>query len=73
MAKNVFGLLKPILTGEPKQAMRKKLVKTLIWSMVTYWSETWTPLRTDVRMSKAFEMWLGDVWGGQVDRWNDKR
>ena len=56
IAKNVFT--KPILTGGLKQATKKKLVKTLVWSVVTYAAETWTINKT----RKDWKLWK--CWSG---------
>jgi len=53
MAKNVFGRLKPILTGGLRQETKKNLVKT---------SETWTLRKADVTKLEAFG--CGNVWKG---------
>jgi len=44
IAKKAFGKLKPILTGGLRQEMRKKLVKSLNRSLVTYASELYGKL-----------------------------
>src|ERR1043165_6296145 len=33
------------------------MMKTLIWSVVLYCSETWTMRKADIRRLEAFEMW----------------
>ena len=33
------------------------MIKTLVWSVVLYGSETWTMRKADIRRLEAFEMW----------------
>jgi len=40
MAKSAFNELKKLLTGELKLEVKKRLVKTLVWSVAMYESET---------------------------------
>ena len=58
IAKNLFTHLKPILTVGLKQATKKKLVKTLVWSVATYPTETWTINKADKKRLEAMEMWV---------------
>ena len=42
-----------------KLSLKKKwLIKTLIWSVVLYGSETWTLQKEDITSLEAFEIWL---------------
>ena len=41
-----------------KLSLKKQLIKTLIWSVVLYGSETWTMQKDDIRILEAFEIWL---------------
>ena len=34
------------------------MVKVLVWSVVSYGSETWTLRQDDIRSLEAFEMWI---------------
>ena len=34
------------------------MVKTLVWSVVLYGSETWTMRKDDIKRLEAFEMWI---------------
>ena len=70
MAKTTFSKLKTVLTGGLKQELKKRLVKTLVWSVIMYGSETWTLKKTDVSRLEAFEMW---VWRKMENvKWTDK-
>ena len=41
-----------------KLSLKKRLIKTLIWSLVLYGSETWTMQKADITRLEAFEIWL---------------
>jgi len=71
MAKNVFDKLKPILTGGLRQETKKKVVKTLIRSVVTYASETRTLWKADVSKLEASEICL--LRCVERIRWVDRR
>ena len=58
MAKSAFRKLQCMLTGGMRREVRKKLIKSLVWSVVMYGSETWTLRKADVRRLEAFEMWI---------------
>ena len=58
MAKQVFSRRKEMLTRGMSRRVKKKMVKTLIWSVALYCAESWT-MKTDiVRRLEAFEMWI---------------
>ena len=38
--------------------LKKRMVKTLVWSVVLYGSETWTMRQEDIKRLEAFEMWI---------------
>ena len=58
MAKSAFNKLKKILVGGLKLDVKKRLVKTLVSSVVMYESETWTLKKTDATRLEAFKMWV---------------
>ena len=37
--------------------LKKRMIKTLVWSVVLYGSETWTMRKEDISRLEAFEMW----------------
>jgi len=37
--------------------MKKKLIKSCIWSVALYGSETWIPGKNEERIINAFETW----------------
>src|SRR6478609_11429270 len=71
MAKDAFKKRKELLTRSIREDLRKRLVKTLVWSVVLYGCETWTMRKEEINHLNAFEMW---VWRkmGKVS-WMDKR
>ena len=71
MAKSAFNTLKKLPTGGLKLEVKKRLVKTLVWSMAMYGSETWTKKKADATRLEAFEMW---VWRRlEKVKWADKK
>ena len=52
-------------------SLRKRLVKSLVWSVLLYEAETWTLARKDFQRLEAVEMWcwrklLGVSWRDRV-------
>jgi len=41
-----------------KLELKKRIVKTLIWSTVLYAAETWTLRKVDIQRLGSFEMWI---------------
>ncbi|KAG1715012.1 Multidrug resistance-associated protein 4 [Nymphon striatum] len=70
MAKQAFMKRKELLIKNISLYLKKRLVKSLIWSVALYGSETWT-IRVDERSKlEAFEMW---VWRNILKiKWSDK-
>ena len=66
-----FNKRKELVTRSIRVHLRKRLVKTLVWSVVLYGCETWTMRKEEKNRFNAFEMW---VWRrmGKVS-WMDKR
>jgi hypothetical protein len=58
MAKEAFNKRKELLTKNFKKGIKKKLVKTLVWSTLLYGSETWTLRKEEIRKLEAVEMWM---------------
>ena len=38
--------------------LKKRLIKTLIWSVLLYGAEAWSLRKNDVKKLEAFEMWI---------------
>src|ERR1043165_9471561 len=47
-----------LMRGGLSKNLLKRLVKTLVWSVVLYGSETWTIRKEDIRRLEAWEMWI---------------
>ena len=58
MGKEAFTKRRELLRGGMNRNLKKRLIKTLIWSVTLYASETWTMRKEDVKRLEAFEMWL---------------
>lgn len=71
MAKQAFTRKKNILCSSMCLTLRVRLVKTLVWSVLMYGSETWTLRKEEKRRLEAFEMW---VWRRMTKvSWTDKK
>ena len=71
MAKNAFSKRRELLTNNINRGLKKRLVKTLIWSVLLYGSETWTLRKEDMKRLEAFEMW---IWRRMEKvSWTEKR
>jgi hypothetical protein len=57
MAKAAFNKKKTLFTIKLDLNLRKKLVKSYIWSMALYGAETWTLRAADQKYLESFEMW----------------
>ena len=58
LAKDAFNKRKEFLTKGLSRALKKRMVKVLIWPVVLYGCETWTLLTPEINKLKALEMWL---------------
>src|SRR5580692_4951510 len=71
MAKVAFNKTRELVTKSLKTELKKRLVKTLIWSVALYGCEMWTMKQQIVDKLNAFEMW---VWRRmQKVSWKDKK
>lgn len=57
IAKTAFNQKKHIFKSRISKEVKKKLIKTYIWSIALYSCETWTMTQKDKEMIEAFEMW----------------
>ncbi|KAI5640823.1 hypothetical protein NE865_06931 [Phthorimaea operculella] len=70
MAKQAFHSKKSIFTSSMPMNIRKRFIKTYIWSIALYGCETWTMTQRDRERLEAFEMW---GWRRmQKIKWTDK-
>ena len=59
MAKEAFNKRKELLTKGLSRKLKKRMVKVLIWPVVTYGCERWTLLKDEKDRLKALKMtWL---------------
>jgi hypothetical protein len=58
MARDAFNKHQKLLTGKTNQNLKKRLIKTLVWSVLLYSSETWTLKRDDIKKLESCEMWF---------------
>src|SRR6218665_1702252 len=56
MGKDAFYKRKELLRGKLNKNMKKRVIKSMIWSVVLYGSETWTMRNEDIKRLEAFEM-----------------
>jgi len=71
LGKEAFNKNNELLRGKLKLCLKKRLIKTLIWSVVLYGSETWTMQKEDIKRLEAFGMWL---WRRIMKvRWTDHK
>jgi Reverse transcriptase (RNA-dependent DNA polymerase) len=57
LGKEAFTKRRELLRGKINRNLKKRMIKTLVWSVVLYGSETWTMRKEDVKRLEAFEMW----------------
>ena len=58
MAKAAFMKRGELLRRNISKDLKKRTVKTLVWSVALYGSETWTLRKEDIKRIQAFEMWI---------------
>lgn len=58
MAKNAFMKRKELLSKSLDLDLKKRIVKTFIWSVLLYGAETWTLRKEERSRLEAFEMWI---------------
>src|SRR5678816_2627402 len=58
LGKDAFMKRGELLRGGLNKSLKKRLVKTLVWSVALYGSETWTIRKEEIKKLEAFEMWI---------------
>ena len=58
MAKEAFNKRKELLSRKMSKTVKKKIIKTVVWSVALYASETWTLRKEEVSHIDVLEMWL---------------
>jgi len=57
MGKDTFYKRKELLRGKLNKNLKKRIIKSMIWSVVLYGLETWTMRKEDIKRLEAFEIW----------------
>ena len=47
-----------IITQRMDRKLKKQIIKSVVWSVALYGSETWTMRKKEVERIQAFEMWI---------------
>src|SRR3981081_1550184 len=58
MAKAAFVKRKELLTRKMSRTLKKRKIKTVIWSVALYGAETWTLKKEDMKRLNYLEMWM---------------
>ena len=58
MAKAAFTKRKELLTKGLDKRIKKRIIKTCVWSVALYGCETWTITQENRKKIEAFEMWI---------------
>jgi hypothetical protein len=58
MAKDAFSKRKELLTQKMSKEVKKRIVKSVVWSVALYGAETWTLKKEEMRRLDSLEMWL---------------
>ena len=61
MGKDAFYKRKELLRGKLSKNLKKRIIKSGIWSVVLYGSGTWTMRKEDIKRLGAFEMCIGPM------------
>ena len=57
MAKDAFNRRRELLTKHMNRDLKKRIIKSVVWSLALYGSETWTLRKKEREKLEAFEMW----------------
>ena len=58
MGKESFNKRKILLIKNFNRELKKRIMKTTVWSVTLYACETWTLQQNNIKKLEAFEMWL---------------
>ncbi|ELU03690.1 hypothetical protein CAPTEDRAFT_206364 [Capitella teleta] len=56
--KDAFNKHQTLLTGKTNRRRKKRLIKTLVWSVLLNGSKTWTMKKDDIKILESCEMWI---------------
>ena len=54
----MFNVEKQLLTGELNVKLKKSMVRSVMWSTVTFANERWALQKYETDRLKAFQMWV---------------
>ena len=70
MGKGAFLAKKILLTSNISMELKKRIVKSTVWSVMLYGTETWMLTQAEKKRIEAFEMW---VWRRMLKiSWTEK-
>src|SRR5437870_13600679 len=70
-AKDAFNKRKELLSKSMNKALKKRIVKVLVWPVALYGCETWVMKKEAIDRLEAFEMW---IWRKlEKVSWEDKQ
>jgi hypothetical protein len=58
MGKSAFLAKKRLLTSNINMGLKKRIIRSTVWSVMLYGAETWTLTQADRKRIEAFEMWV---------------
>ena len=58
IAKLALSRKQELLARTMKLELKKRIVKTLVWTVLLYGAETWMLRKEDIRRLEAYEMWF---------------
>ena len=58
MAKEKFSSIRELLTASLSKKIKKQIIKTVVWSVALYGSETWAMRKEDRKRVEALELWI---------------
>jgi hypothetical protein len=70
MGKSAFMAKKKLLNSNINMELKKRIIKSMVWSVMLYGAETWTLTQAEKKRIEAFEMW---VWRRMLKiSWTEK-
>ena len=58
MVKEAFNKCKELRSRNMSRRVKKKVVKTIVWTVAQYRCETWTLKKEKMKRLNALEMWI---------------
>ena len=62
IGKDAFNKRGELLRGKINRDLKKRMVKTLVWRVVMYGSETWTLRKEDTKRLEPWKCGYGGEW-----------